>query len=261
MFDLALNLSSSQFDKDRDEMMQRGFDAGVAGVLALSSELEESKSLPTLVANWPQRCWASVGVHPHHAKSCSIEQLQQLLGLSAADNVIAIGECGLDFNRDFSPRDQQEQIFEAQLKIAAELKMPVVMHERDAFERFYPILKAWRPHLVGAVLHCFTGSESSLKAYLDLDIYIGVTGWLCDERRGQDLQAMLPLIPNERLFLETDAPYLLPRDLKPKPKSRRNELMYLGQIYSTAARLRQQELSQLKAMTQANAERLFGIRL
>ncbi|WP_246611918.1 TatD family hydrolase [Agarivorans aestuarii] len=259
MFDIALNLTSSQFDKDRDEVIARAQQAGVNGMLLLASDMQESQAVSELALKWPKVCYATAGVHPHDAKSVTIEQLQQLKPLLAQPQVLAVGECGLDFNRDFSPRPQQEAIFEAQLALAAELNMPVVMHERDAHQRFIDILTPWRDKLPGAVLHCFTSDKAALKACLDLDLYIGITGWVCDERRGEDLQQRVTEIPNERLLLETDAPYLLPRDLRPKPKSRRNEPCYLPHIYQRVADLREQSVAELQQHTQQNVERLLNI--
>ncbi|MEE1676242.1 TatD family hydrolase [Agarivorans aestuarii] len=259
MFDIALNLTSSQFDKDRDELVARAQQAGVNGMLLLASDMQESQAVSELALQWPKVCYATAGVHPHDAKSVTIEQLQQLKPLLAQSQVVAVGECGLDFNRDFSPRPQQEAVFEAQLALAAELNMPVVMHERDAHQRFIDILKPWRDKLPGAVLHCFTSDQAALKACLDLDLYIGITGWVCDERRGLDLQQRVKEIPSQRLLLETDAPYLLPRDVRPKPKSRRNEPSYLPHIYQRVADLRQQSVAELQQHTQQNIQRLLNI--
>jgi TatD DNase family protein len=259
MFDIALNLSSSQFDKDRTAVVERAQQSGISGMLLLASDMDESQVVSDLALQWPNLCYATAGVHPHDAKSVSVEQIAQLKPLLAQSQVVAVGECGLDFNRDFSPRPQQEAIFEAQLALAAELHMPVVMHERDAHQRFLDILKPWRDKLPGAVLHCFTSDQAALKACLDLDLYIGITGWVCDERRGLDLQQRVKEIPSQRLLLETDAPYLLPRDLRPKPKSRRNEPCYLPHIYQRVADLREQSVAELQQHTQQNVERLFNI--
>ena len=179
--------------------------------------------------------------------------------LAVHSEVVAIGETGLDFNRDFSPRPQQELAFEAQLALAAELNMPVFMHERDAHVRFVQILRAYRDRLPRAVIHCFTGSETELRNYLDLDLHVGVTGWICDERRGEHLRNLVSSIPANRLMLETDAPYLLPRDLSPKPKSRRNEPGYLPHILATVARCRDEHPEDLAASSTATARAFFDL--
>ena len=137
---------------------------------------------------------------------------------SRVPTFVAVGECGLDFFRDYSPRDAQRRAFAAQLELAAEVGKPVFLHQRDAHEEFVAMLAPARASLAGGVAHCFTGGPAELDAYLELDLYIGVTGWVCDERRGAALRAAVPRIPLDRLLVETDAPYLLPRDLEPKPR-------------------------------------------
>ncbi|MGL5401014.1 MAG: TatD family hydrolase, partial [Plesiomonas shigelloides] len=171
------------------------------------------------------------------------------------------GECGLDFNRDFSPRPQQLAAFAAQLALAAEVQLPVFLHCRDAFEPFFALLREHRAQLCGGVLHCFTGSDQDLDSALELGLSIGVTGWLCDERRGELLRQQVQRIPAERLLLETDAPYLLPRDLQPKPKSRRNEPGILPHIVSTVAALRGECPHALARQTTRNAATLFRLPL
>lgn len=173
--------------------------------------------------------------------------------------VVAIGECGLDFNRNFSTPDEQERAFTAQLALAAELEMPVFMHCRDAHERFLTLLEPWLDKLPGAVLHCFTGSRQEALECLQRGLYLGITGWVCDERRGLELRDLLPIIPAERLLVETDAPYLLPRDIKPKPASRRNEPAWLGHIVERVAHWRGDDPQWLSAQTDDNVRRLFGI--
>ena len=169
--------------------------------------------------------------------------------------VIAIGECGLDYNRDFSPRDIQRNIFSRQLKLAEQLDLPVYLHERDASEDMLSILQS---HKVRGVLHCFTGDEDALKHYLALGLYIGITGWVCDERRGEALQQLIPSIPLERLLIETDAPFLIPRTITPKPKSRRNEPCYLPYVCQTIADLKGLEFATVAKQTTLNFQQLFS---
>ena len=172
---------------------------------------------------------------------------------------VAVGECGLDFFRDYSPREAQRHVFEAQLELAASVGRPVFLHQRDAHEEFVATVAPLRGRLVGGVAHCFTGGPAELAAYLDLDLYVGVTGWLCDERRGSELRAAVPLIPLARLLVETDAPYLLPRDLVPRPKNRRNEPQFLRHVLERVATLRNEPVESVAAATTENAERLFGL--
>jgi TatD DNase family protein len=152
--------------------------------------------------------------------------------------VVAVGETGLDFFRDFSPRDVQEQSFVEHIELAVELQMPMFLHMREAHDHFFAILREYRDKLPDVVVHCFTGEENELRDYLDLDCHIGITGWICDERRGHHLRDFVGLIPAGRLMIETDAPYLLPRDIRPKPKTRRNEPLHLPHILRVIAAAR-----------------------
>ncbi|WAT08031.1 3'-5' ssDNA/RNA exonuclease TatD [Rouxiella badensis] len=261
MFEIGLNLTSNQFDKDRAEVVARAEEAGLSGMLITGTSLEESQQAQTLAAQYPDYCWSTAGVHPHQASQWDSRVEQAIRALAAEANVVAIGECGLDFNRNFSTPADQERAFTAQLALAAELSLPVFLHCRDAHPRFAELLTPWLPKLPGAVLHCFTGSQQELEHYLSLGLSIGITGWVCDERRGLELREMLPLIPVDRLLLETDAPYLLPRDLENKPKNRRNEPCFLPHIVRQVAlwRAKDEDPVWLAQITDDNARRLFKI--
>ncbi len=256
--DIAVNLSSSQFRHDLEEVIVRAADAGVRDLIAVASDLEESRQLQSLIQAHPG-IRTTAGVHPHYASRFDADSPQQLRQLCGHPAVVAVGECGLDYNRDFSPRADQRRAFSAQLKLACDLAKPVLMHCRDAGDDFQAMVHEHRPNLSGGVLHCFTGTEQELYQALDLDLFIGITGWVCDERRGQELARLVPMIPAERLLLETDAPYLLPRDLRPKPKSRRNEPRWLPHIANKVAELRNESLESLSYQCQLNAKRLFQV--
>ncbi len=182
-----------------------------------------------------------------------------MIGLLQFEHVVAVGECGLDYFRNLSPHEAQRRAFIAQLEIAAQVRKPVFLHQRDAHADFTAILQDFAGLTLSGVAHCFTGGEVELEAYLGLGLYIGITGWACDERRGIELRHSVPLIPADRLLIETDAPYLLPRDLKPIPKSRRNEPCYLPHIAATVARLRGETLEAVAAATTRNAATLFAL--
>ena len=260
MFDIGVNLTSSQFAKDRDDVVARAQAAGVSGMLLTGTNLHESQQAQQLAKHYP-RCWSTAGVHPHDSSSWTQDTADALRQLAAQPEVVAIGECGLDFNRNFSTPEEQERAFSAQLALAAERGMPVFLHCRDAHDRFLALLVPWLPRLPGAVLHCFTGTLDEAQACLARGIYLGITGWVCDERRGLELRDVLPHIPADRLFVETDAPYLLPRDLSPKPASRRNEPAHLGHILACVAQLRGEDAQWLRDVTNQNVQTLFGIRL
>ena len=194
MFDIGVNLTSSQFAKDRDDVVARAFDAGVNGLLITGTNLRESQQAQKLARQYSS-CWSTAGVHPHDSSQWQAVTEEAIIELAAQPEVVAIGECGLDFNRNFSTPEEQERAFVAQLRIAAELNMPVFMHCRDAHERFMTLLEPWLDKLPGAVLHCFTGTREEMQACVACGIYIGITGWVCDERRGLELRELLPLIP------------------------------------------------------------------
>lgn len=259
MFDIGVNLTSTQFAQDRDRVVKRAEQAGVTGLLITGTNALESQQAQSLAARSPGYCWSTAGVHPHHAGEWSAETVSTLKRLAESPEVVAIGECGLDFNRNVSEPDQQAYAFNAQLALAAELGLPVFLHCRDAHARFMKILTPWLPELSGAVIHCFTGTKSELEDCLAAGLSIGITGWICDERRGQPLRELVPLIPVDRLLLETDAPYLIPRDLHPRPPSRRNEPCFLPHIVGQVAGLRGEEPSALGRQSDQNARMLFRL--
>ena len=257
LIDIGLNLAHDSFDTDRDAVVQRAVDVGVTRMVITGSSLSSIQSAIELVRAHPQRFRCTAGIHPHHATDLDATALNTLTGLAAAPEVAAVGECGLDYFRDFSPREAQRVAFEQQLDLAVRTAKPVFLHQRDAHADFVSILRDFRSRLVGGVAHCFTAGLEEARAYLDLDLYIGITGWICDERRGHHLKEVVRHIPADRLVIETDAPYLLPRDLEPKPKSRRNEPAYLPHVLDAIASARGESSAALAAITTANALRLF----
>lgn len=234
--------------------MAAATDAGVDTVLLISSDLTESQQNAAFTTA-TVRCLFTAGVHPHQAGQVSpdwVAQLQSLLPTAAA-----VGECGLDYNRMFSEKSQQQQVFATQLQLAYQHNKAVYLHERDAFADQISLLKSSKVNK--GIAHCFTGDRHQLTAYLDLGLYIGITGWLCDERRGQALQDALQYLPLDRLILETDAPYLLPRTLKPKPKSGLNQPAYLPAIAAQVAALKQIPLEAVASSSYHNSCQLFGV--
>ena len=253
--DAGVNLSNHQFDEHHDEVLQRAAQAGVKQMLLIGCDLQSSQASLELAKRHSLLCTS--GIHPHDAKTADTALEQQLTLLASHPEVVAIGECGLDYNRDFSPRDVQRTVFRRQLALAETLNMPVYLHERDASKDMLAILSEYS---VKGVLHCFTGDEFALQRYLEKGLYIGVTGWVCDERRGEQLQSLIPSIPLERLLIETDAPFLLPRTIKPKPKSRRNEPSYLTYICQQIADLKGCEFTEVAKQTTLNFQQLFSVR-
>jgi TatD DNase family protein len=236
--DIAVNLLSPSLINQAETIIQDAEQRNVTPLIVIGSDIEESQNAIKLARQYPNKLFTTAGVHPHQASTWNDTSAALLTNLAAMPEVVAIGECGLDYNRDFSPRDKQKQAFAAQLALAAELNMPVLMHCRDAFDDFIEILTPYRMQLPNALLHCFTGTEDELNRCLALDLHIGITGWVCDERRGQELAAIVALIPADKLMVETDSPYLLPRSMRPKPKSSKNLPQYLPYIVEQLAQLR-----------------------
>lgn len=255
--DCGLNLPpADQLARFKSEL-DAAEEAGVSRFVIISSNVEESQRAVEFAAQ-DKRCVVTVGVHPHQAAEVTPSFIADLKALTEHPSVRAIGECGLDYNRNYSPPEAQRRVFAAQVELAIECGLPLYLHERDALADQGAILEPAMASLSAAFTHCFTGDSAALQVYQELGCYIGVTGWVCDERRGQDLANALPGIAQDKLLLETDAPYLLPRTLKPKPKSRTNKSEYIAHIAEHVARLRNQPVDQLQQYTTANAERLFG---
>ena len=259
LVDIGANLGHESFDRDREQVLTRAREAGVAQIVVTGASESESATALDVARSSPGVLFSTAGVHPHHAREWRSGSAAALERLAEQPEVVAVGETGLDFNRDFSPRPDQERAFEAHLELAAGLGMPVFLHERDAHERFLAIVARWRDRLSRAVIHCFTGDGAVLDAYLDLDLHVGVTGWICDERRGLHLREIIGRVPPERLMIETDAPYLLPRDLARKPKTRRNEPMHLPHILRAVAAAVGREPESLARSTTETARRFFGL--
>jgi len=260
LIDIGSNLTHDSFAHDRDAVMARALEAGVRHQVVTGADVASSIRAAALAAAHPARLSSTAGVHPHHAQSFDAARREELSDLlHHRPQVVAVGECGLDYYRNFSPPDAQRAAFVAQLELAAAARKPVFLHQRDAHGDFTAILKDFRGGLTGGVAHCFTGGRSELEDYLALDLHIGVTGWVSDERRGQLLRESVPHIPADRLMVETDSPYLLPRDLLPHPKSRRNEPCFLPHIARAVAHLRGETPESVAESTTRNATLFFGL--
>jgi len=258
LVDIGVNLTNKRFAKDLDATIERAVTAGVTTMVLTGTSVEESQRAAALAEQHPGALYSTAGVHPHDAKSCDDGTLGALRELLAQPQVVAVGECGLDFNRDFSPRPVQEKWFAEQVALAVELNAPLFVHERDAHERLLGILGEF-PTLPPLVVHCFTGEGEVMRKYVERDFHIGITGWICDERRGTHLRDLVREIPVGRLMVETDAPYLTPRDYRPKPKGGRNEPSLLPHIAATVAECRGEMPEQLARHTTETARRFFQL--
>ena len=264
LVDIGANLTHDSFDRDRDAVLARARAAGVGHMVVTGASREHSPQALALAQAHPGLLSATAGVHPHHAGEYTAECDAELRALLADDAVVAVGECGLDYFRDFSPRPAQRKAFERQLEIAADLAAagnpkPLFLHQRDAHDDFVAVMQGFEGRIGQVVVHCFTGGRRELFDCLDRDWHIGITGWLCDERRGAHLRALVAEIPANRLMVETDAPYLLPRTLAPMPKDRRNEPAFLPHIVEALARDRGEPVDAVAAAATATATAFFRL--
>ncbi len=259
LIDIGANLTHDSFDADRTEVMQRAADAGVARIIVTGSSNQGNIDAAAFAEANPGRVYATAGVHPHHASDYTAASAELIRSLAQKDVVVAVGECGLDYFRNYSPQHAQVEAFRSQLEIAADIGLPVFLHQRDAHDDFVEVLEPLLPGLTRAVAHCFTGEAQSLEKLLEMGLSIGITGWICDERRGAHLKDIVSVIPDDKLMLETDAPYLMPRTLSPKPKSRRNEPAFLPEVLRVVAEARGQSIEHVANITTENAMRFFGL--
>ena len=259
LIDIGANLTHSSFQHDMAALLARAREHGVAQIVVTGADAHGVPAAHALALAHPGELFSTAGVHPHHAADFTGETEDLLRDHLARPAVVAAGETGLDYFRDLAPRDAQRFAFERQLGLAIECGKPLFLHQRDAHADFIAIMDGVRGRIGRAVVHCFTGTRDELFDYLDRDFYIGITGWICDERRGGHLRELVREIPADRLMLETDAPYLLPRDLKPMPSHRRNEPMFLAHICAEVARCRGEDVAATAAQTAATAKRFFAL--
>ncbi len=262
LVDVGANLAHSSFADDLPQTIERASIAGVSQIVITGTSVANSEDSLRIANLYPDTCYSTVGIHPHEADSFQASDIESLRRIASNKSVKAIGEAGLDYNRNFSQRGNQINTFEAQLELAAELRMPIFIHERDAADDMLTIVRRYRERISKIVVHCFTGDEATLKAYLELDLHIGITGWICDERRGLHLRELVSLIPDNRLMIETDSPYLMPRDFPSKKSlqsSRRNEPCTLAHIAAAIAMCRNESYEELAAHTTRTSRDFFSL--
>ncbi|MDI5920975.1 TatD family hydrolase [Halomonas sp. LR5S13] len=258
LVDIGANLTHASFARDLAAVLARARAANVTTLILTGTDREHAEQAVALARRHPG-LFATAGVHPHDASHWDPALERSMRDLHRQPEVVAVGECGLDFNRNFSTPAEQERAFEAQLGLAAESGKPLFLHERDAGRRMREMLHAWRDDIPDAVVHCFTADRETLYGYRDLDLHIGLTGWLCDERRGHHLRELVGEIPLDRLMVETDCPYLLPRNLPAKLKGRRHEPALLPWIVREIAHWRGMDEVALAHATTATALAFFRL--
>ncbi|MFD2165751.1 TatD family hydrolase [Thalassotalea euphylliae] len=259
MIDIGVNLTNSRFDKDRETVIDSAVSQGISHLLVTGTSIKESQQALALAEQYPNIIASTAGVHPHDADGVSDDYLEHLSELAKNPLVKAIGECGLDFNRNFSAPEQQKKVFAEQVALASKVQKPLFLHQREAFTEWLDILKPYIGKVPAMVSHCFTDNKDVLLSCLDAGMYIGITGWVCDERRGHALQEAVKLLPLSRLMIETDAPYLTPRTIRPRPKSSRNEPKYLPYVVKTIAELKGVGEEAIIEASTTNAKKVFQL--
>ena len=259
LIDIGLNLMHSSFRKDRVEIIENAKKNGVTQFIITGTNVHSSQLAAEYTLKYPNTLFSTSGVHPHDAKTCNGHTINELEKIAKNNNVVAIGECGLDYNRNFSPQPIQRKWFEAQIELSERLNMPLFLHEREAHEDLCEILGKHDNVLDKSVVHCFTGTKQEAQNYIDLGCYIGVTGWICDMKRGRNLQEAVSVIPPEKLMIETDAPFLIPKNFDKKPKNNRNEPKYLPHILETIALCMGMDAEELSIQVNKNTKKFFKI--
>lgn len=259
LIDIGANLSHESFRDDFDAVIERAKQAKIEKLILTGTDIASNQRAIDLCQLYPEYLYSTVGLHPHEASSYSDELNSELREQAKHSCVKSLGETGLDYNRNYSAPKEQEHAFVEQLALAVDLKLPLFLHQRDAHDRFLPILRDYKDQLGNVVVHCFTGTKDELYDYLDMDLYIGITGWVCDERRGYSLHPLLKEIPDNRLMLETDAPYLMPRNIMPKPDTRRNEPANLPYVLTKVSECLEKDPESVAKQTSINARDFFAL--
>jgi TatD DNase family protein len=259
LIDVGANLTHESFRDDLPGVLERAATCGVRRLVVTGTNLAASEAALRLASARPGVLWATAGVHPHEAAAYDDATEEALRTMLCHPLVVAAGECGLDYNRDYSPREAQRTAFARQVELAVASGRPLFLHQRDAHQDFIAILREQGSRLPAGVAHCFTGGPAEMEDYLEMGLHIGVTGWICDERRSADLRSAVAGLPLDRVLVETDCPYLLPRSIRPAPRSRRNEPAMLPEVVRVLASFMGAGEEAVVEATTRNAEALFGL--
>lgn len=264
MFDCGVNLCSKQFNNYLDTLKTHSIGTGLNGWIAISNSEKEWEKNIFYCRKYSEKNFiikTTIGIHPHNAVNANFNTWKNLNKLVANNKVIAIGECGLDYNRMFSPAEIQMEVFIAQMEIANKYNLPLYLHERDAHDDFYNLLciyKAKYPNLTG-IVHCFTGTEEQMKKYIEFGFYIGITGWICDDRRNKNLCDAVISLPLDKLILETDSPFLIPFEYSKEWNTNTNQPDSIHYIIKKISQLTGIEQSKIKENSIKNTKTLFKI--
>lgn len=253
LIDTHCHLDANRFDDDRPEVLRRARDAGVERMVTIGCDVAGSERALGL-AKTHADVFCSAGVHPHEAEKAEDGFVDALKAIAAHPKCVAIGECGLDFYYDHSPRERQAEVFAAQIRLAVELQLPLVIHVRDAWDDCLRILREENAEKTGGIIHCFSGSLDQAKRSLDLNFYISIPGIVTFKKAG-DLPLVVDECPRDRLLVETDSPYLAPKPYRGK----RNEPAYVAHVAEKVAEIWGDDVENVKRVTGENARRVFRI--
>lgn len=278
--DVGANLTNKKYQRDLDSVVQRAKDAGVQKIMVTGTSVRNSKEALRLTRIYPGVLYSTAGIHPHDAKSYDEDSWQELRQLARNAECVAIGECGLDYNRNFSEPEKQQLVFQKHIQLACELRKPLFVHERDAHEDVVRLL-AEGGQLPPVVIHCFTGSSEQAQRYLQLGFYLGLTGYLCKDKSDGGVRQLLTsgALPLERLLVETDAPFMYPNTRASKLPAhvkgaltersltflhryctfQRNEPCSLPAIVELVAAFMHKSPEEVALATAFNALKLFGL--
>lgn len=259
LIDVGANLTHESFRDDLPDVLERAARCGVRRLVVTGTTLAASRAALEMARARPGVLWATAGVHPHAAAGYDDTTEDALRTMLRQPLVVAAGECGLDYNRDYSPRNAQRAAFARQVELAAASGRALFLHQRDAHQDFLAILREQGSRLPAGVAHCFTNGPKEMADYLDLGLHIGITGWICDERRSSELRRAVASLPLDRVLVETDCPYLLPRSIRPQPRSRRNEPETLPEVVRVLASFMNMSPEVVAEATTRNAQALFGL--
>jgi len=253
LFDSHAHLDASKFDKDRDAVIKRAYESGVTHIMNPGADYESSVNAVKLSEQY-EFIYAAVGIHPHDAETLDDMMLGLIKAMARKPKVKAIGEIGLDYHYDFSPRDVQVYWFKKQLQLAKELKMPVIIHDREANDDVLRILKEENSFETGVLMHCFSGSAELARQYIKLGAYLSIAGPVTF-KNSRKLKEVIEMVPLDRLMIETDSPYLTPEPFRGK----RNESKYVRYVAEKIAEIKGLTFEEVAIQTASNAKKYFNI--
>lgn len=254
LIDTHVHLDFGHFEEERDQVIKRAREGGVELVINIGSNLISSRETVNLVQKFPDFIRGTVGIHPHNAQDMDGDMLRNIKELCREEGIVGLGEMGLDFHYDNSPRDDQRRAFRAQLRLAREVGKPAVIHSRSAEGETVTILREEGIQEIGGVMHCFSGNQLTAEKTLEMGLYIAFGGVITFPK-AHELRAIASTIPLDRLLIETDCPYLTPVPYRGK----RNEPLYVGYVAEKLAEIREESLEEIISATSENARKLFKL--